>query len=407
MEALNVESLLYLSWRPDNSSVFKLNKDSDLFKRYYEMAKNIYGNENPKKPTKLPNEIKALKEEIARKSSNVELIGLFKSALNDTSVDNEYVLGAKSVIPKDLLSALNEIKTLQIRSYNLRREKASEAIVYLCCHLDRLWTKDSIKCSPVCWFPKGYSLKTETLRSVSEDVHNRCHEAGIHIPAESFDGQWHNLVVRSVEGQPLTVLQLQKDVWREAERTKKSDIINFFKNLNKVPEFEREFGKLICTNKGIHLPSLPSVRSDHSPVQPENVESNDMRTTLLETIPESILHINSDGVLELQTELLAFTEVDKDIEIDIMSANINDAERANVLSNDENPEEDSTESNPTVIDEFTVDVTSQNNESASDMYAAEDEYKLNNTDAVTLLALIKADNKCNKKGRWNNVQTNE
>ena len=60
-----------------------------------------------------------------------------------------------------------------------------------------------------------------------------------------------------------------------------------------------------------------------------------------------------------------------------------------------------------MIDESTVDVTSQNNESASDMYAAEDEYKLNNTDAVTLLALLKADNKCNKKGRWNNVQTNE
>ena len=71
------------------------------------MAKNIYGNENPKKTTKLPNEIKALKEEIARKSSNVELIGLFESALNNTSVDNEYVLEAMSVSAKDLLSALN------------------------------------------------------------------------------------------------------------------------------------------------------------------------------------------------------------------------------------------------------------------------------------------------------------
>ena len=48
-----------------------------------------------------------LKEEIARKSSNVEFIGLFESALNDTSVDNEYVLEAMSVSAKDLLSALN------------------------------------------------------------------------------------------------------------------------------------------------------------------------------------------------------------------------------------------------------------------------------------------------------------
>ena len=220
MEALNVDNLLYLSWRPDTSSVFKLNKDSDLLERGYEIAKNIYGNENPKKPTKLSNELKALKEEIATKSSNVELIGLFESAVNDRFVDNTYMSEAKSVDAKDLLSVLHDIKNLQIRSYNLRREKASEAIVYLCCDLDRLWTKDSIKCGPVCWFPKGYSLNTETLRRVSEDVHNRCHEAGIHIPAESFAGQWHNLVVRSVNGQPLTILQRQKDVWREAERKK-------------------------------------------------------------------------------------------------------------------------------------------------------------------------------------------
>ena len=168
IEALNVDSLLYLSWRPDTSSVFKLNRDSDLFERSYELAKHIYGNENPKKPTKLSTEVKALKEEIEYKSSNVELIGLFESAVNDRSVDNTYMSDSKSINAKDLISVLSDIKTLLIRSYNLRREKASEAIVYLCCDLDRLWTKDSIKCAPVCWFPKGYSLNTETLRRVSE-----------------------------------------------------------------------------------------------------------------------------------------------------------------------------------------------------------------------------------------------
>lgn len=407
MEALNVEKLIYLSWRPDFSSVFLLNKDSDLFERSYEIAKNIYGNENPKKPTKLSNDVKALKEEIATKSSNVELIGLFESAVNDRSVDNTNMSEAESVNAKDLLTVLNDIKTMQIRSYNLRREKASEAIVYLCCDLDRLWTKDSIKCAPVCWFPKGYSLNTETLRRVSQDVHNRCHEAGIHIPAESFDGQWHNLVVRSVMGQPLTVLQLQKDVWREAERTKKSDIIRTFKDLNKVPEYERECGKMICTNKGIILPGFPSVRNHHSTVQTDCIESNDMSTTLLETIPDSILHLNSDGALELQTELLAFTEVDKDIEIDIMSANVNDTEWANVLSNSENPEEESTDTSTTVISGPSVEVEPQNTEPDSDMNVMTGEHKLNVADAITLLALLKADNKCNKKGRWNDVQTGE
>ena len=174
-----------------------------------------------------------------------------------------------------------------------------------------------------------------------------------------------------------------------------------------MPEYEKEFGKLICTNKRILLPSLPSVRNRQSIVQPENIESDEMRTTLLETIPDSILHLNSDGVLELQTELLAFTEVDKDIEIDIMSANINDTEWANVLSNSENPEEESTESCPTVIAESAEGVKTQNSEPESNMNAMTGEYKLNIADAVTLLALLKADSKCNNKGIWNNVQACE
>ena len=79
-------------------------------------------------------------------------------------------------------------------------------------------------------------------------------------------------------------------------------------------------------------------RIPRSTEQSENLESNDTRTTLLETIPDSILHLHSDGELELQTELLAFTEADKDIEIDILSAYINDSEWANVLVNSEAPE---------------------------------------------------------------------
>lgn len=64
----------------------------------------------------------------------------------------------------------------------------------------------------VAWFPKGYSLTTGNMRSIAEEVHDRSHENGFHVPCSSFDGQWHGIVVRSKESKPLTKLQLQKNV---------------------------------------------------------------------------------------------------------------------------------------------------------------------------------------------------
>ncbi|KAH3864844.1 hypothetical protein DPMN_027873 [Dreissena polymorpha] len=79
--------------------------------------------------------------------------------------------------------------------------------------------------APVCWFTKGYSLDCSTMRMIAEHVMNECKKAGIHIPAVSFDGQWHVLSVRDDNDKPLTVLQLHKDVWREVEKKKKLDIL--------------------------------------------------------------------------------------------------------------------------------------------------------------------------------------
>ena len=33
----DVDSLIYLSWRPDESSVFRMSRDRDLFERVYKL----------------------------------------------------------------------------------------------------------------------------------------------------------------------------------------------------------------------------------------------------------------------------------------------------------------------------------------------------------------------------------
>lgn len=46
---------------------------------------------------------------------------------------------------------------------------------------------------------------------------------GMYVPALSFDGQWHAIAiaVRDLKEAPLTILQLQKDVWNKVEKKAK------------------------------------------------------------------------------------------------------------------------------------------------------------------------------------------
>jgi hypothetical protein len=75
------------------------------------------------------------------------------------------------------------------------------------------------------WFPEGYSLTVETMRRIAEYVHTECHMKGIHIPCESFEWQWHNMISRAINVIPLSVHQLHKEVWKSVEKLSKKDIV--------------------------------------------------------------------------------------------------------------------------------------------------------------------------------------
>ena len=72
------------------------------------------------------------------------------------------------------------------------------------------------------------------MRIIAETIHTACHNGGIHSPCESFDGQWHSLAVRSADNKPLTLYQLQRDLWKAVEDISKKDIVDELKRLNKT-----------------------------------------------------------------------------------------------------------------------------------------------------------------------------
>ena len=65
-------------------------------------------------------------------------------------------------------------------------------------------------------------------------VVDECEKRNLHVPIISFDGQWYQVLVRDSNGYPPTKLQLQKDVFAEAKKTSKSEIINYIVFANMI-----------------------------------------------------------------------------------------------------------------------------------------------------------------------------
>lgn len=81
---------------------------------------------------------------------------------------------------------------------------------------------------------KGNSLPCKILREMIEHVLDACSKAGLYVPVCSFDGQWYRIAVRDQNEFPLTLLQLQKDIYHEVKRMSVSEISNKICNMNLV-----------------------------------------------------------------------------------------------------------------------------------------------------------------------------
>jgi hypothetical protein len=123
IEALHVESLIYLCWRPDVSTVFRVKRNDELFERAMDLAREIYGVKKPPKTSKLSPGVNDLKQGIVAASSSVEMIGQFQSLTLSDSCINRYdnIIHTTHV----LQATCNSVVDIHIKCYEIRREKAS------------------------------------------------------------------------------------------------------------------------------------------------------------------------------------------------------------------------------------------------------------------------------------------
>ena len=92
-----------------------------------------------------------------------------------------------------------------------------------------------------CHLPLGYALKGSALkisimRQMIEHVKNTCDNYNIGVQCEIYDGHFLNLILRGESNQPLTKLQLVKDIFNDCKKLSKAKIILFLIAYGKVPE---------------------------------------------------------------------------------------------------------------------------------------------------------------------------
>ena len=140
----------------------------------------------------------------------------------------------------------------------MERKKATELLCFILSNTNRQHDPEKPNQIPVAFALKGYSLMSDKLSQMIEDVRNKCNDHGITVVADCTDGQWTNITTRSIDGKPLTHLQFQKDCWSKNNRQSKAKLLDRITKYSKVePEdLENISTLLLSKNQDVEVGNI-------------------------------------------------------------------------------------------------------------------------------------------------------
>ncbi|XP_066266599.1 uncharacterized protein [Branchiostoma lanceolatum] len=420
MAALQCPVLLYLSYKADCTNVFKVTADTGLWADIWSAAVSQYGGSKPVKPTHLTPESKSLKQMLKEKAETVEFLGEFPSvtAVREPHLSSTVTSGSvrvNTLALEELSTLLMSVERLINEHYQLNRKKASEVVVQIVGNLDREWSMEQTHGFPTNYFLKGYSLTSEVMRSIVEENHQKCHDIGIHIPCRSFDGQWRQLLVRDKNGNPLTLLQLQKDIWKEVCGQKKRAIVEDLKTipaLEWVVEKDGQTGKSVIRvrmQNNLPFPTTAAVgwktqdtsTSQESSVRADTTDDDTSLLPMLDTLPLESGSPSDNAAGNRDAAFSALDEISRELQN-------NDADADNVghvhsQQPDTNNEEEieQTDTDESVYAEPDQPQTEELDCEQTHM-ADQQNHQLSESEFREILEQLIQDEKANVDQRWNN-----
>ncbi|CAG2249712.1 unnamed protein product [Mytilus edulis] len=237
MVCLKTDKLWYLCWTEESSTIIRVRFDENLWLLMLNEAKSLYKEGSSKRPTRtsaLSKEIKTklhtFRDECTEFICEVPSIKATACSLSQTNTVLPYVFpvahDAISSSFKDIAVLLSEVKSTLKEAYEICRRKASEVLVWLLSDTDRNYNPEVPNSIPIAYAMKGYSLTTTTMRAMHSGILQTCHEKNVDVLCSCLDGQWIKLATRDINNNPLTLLQLQRDVWDKARKETRDGIIS-------------------------------------------------------------------------------------------------------------------------------------------------------------------------------------
>lgn len=183
------------------------------------------------------------------------------------------------IIPKEMNDELFKLDGYQLKQfanqfgvvlekgYEISRLKAKELFVCLLAPATRTYHPEKPSCFPVFYGLKGKTFSRTEKRRLYDTVMDACSEHEIDILATSFDGECVSLITENEDGDPLTLIQLQHDVYESTRKVGKQEIVREIVNISKtvltdeikkrLREKYHESGKIML--EGLPLPKSPCV----------------------------------------------------------------------------------------------------------------------------------------------------
>ena len=118
------------------------------------------------------------------------------------------------------------IADLVDEGYNFLRVEASEIIAFLATDCDRIIQPGIPPHIPLAYGLRGPSLSMKTMHAMVNDIRTELHERNTSVLCEVYDGQFHDIIVRDQNDNPLTRLQLARKLFSDCmENFDKSELI--------------------------------------------------------------------------------------------------------------------------------------------------------------------------------------
>lgn len=233
---------LFVSSHREFSTAFIYQNDTDFtLDLMKEAQSNFMESAFPKRFSETSKE---LKENLGMAKERIKFLGEFRTVFNtDENVQqtSSMVSGASEYDIDDTTSLLVSAKQLLQESYEIKRQRATEAVTFLLSDTDRSNAVYGVIAS---YMLTGYSLPCKIMRNIANKVYLTCVSLGANICAFAYDGQWHAMMAKGLDDKPHTMYQLQQSIWNEVTSLKKPEIIQSMSLLNANVCHEFNFVKL-------------------------------------------------------------------------------------------------------------------------------------------------------------------